>query len=76
MNKKLIDALDACLQRMEHGEALDSVLAGYPQMAAQLRPLLITAVRARSANPESVPQTVLARSRSRGLSLAADLRKG
>jgi hypothetical protein len=76
MNKKLVDALETCLQRMEHGETLDSVLAGYPQLAAQLRPLLVTAVRARSANREPFPQSVLARSRSRGLSLAADLRQG
>jgi hypothetical protein len=75
MNKKLVDALETCLQRMEQGEALDSVLAGYPQLAAQLRPLLVTAVRARSANREPFPQSALARSRSRGLSLAADLRQ-
>ena len=74
MNKKLVDALETCLQRMEHGEALDSALASYPQLAAQLRPLLVTAVRARSANREPFPQSALLRSRSRGLSLAADLR--
>jgi hypothetical protein len=76
MNKKLVDALETCLQKMEHGEALDSVLAGYPQLAAQLRPLLVTAIRARSANREPFSKTLLARNRSRGLSLAADLRQG
>jgi hypothetical protein len=76
MNKKLVDALEACLQKMEHGETLDSVLASYPQLAAQLRPLLGTAMRARSANREPIPQTLLARSRSRGVSFAADLREG
>jgi hypothetical protein len=76
MNKRLIDALDACLQRMEHGEPLDSVLAGYPQQDAELRPLLITAVCARSADRESIPRPILLRQRSRGLSLAADLRLG
>ena len=76
MNKKLIDALDACLQKMDHGESLDSVLAGYPHLAAALRPLLITAVRARSASRESIPRTILLRQRSRGLALAEDLRRG
>ncbi|MGD0752921.1 MAG: DUF5667 domain-containing protein [Anaerolineales bacterium] len=76
MNKKLIDALDACLQKMDHGESLDSVLAGYPHLAAALRPLLITAVRARSASRESIPRTILLRQRSRGLALAEDLRQG
>ena len=73
MNKKMIDALNDCLQRMEHGESLDSVLVGYPHLAAQLRPLLMTAVRVRSANQELVPPNLLSRQRSRGLNLAADL---
>jgi Domain of unknown function (DUF5666)/Domain of unknown function (DUF5667) len=75
MNKKLLDALESCLQRMEHGEPLDAVLTRYPILAAQLRPLLETAARARSATEESLPVTVLARHRSRGLNLAADLRQ-
>ncbi len=61
---------------MEQGEALDSVLALYPAMAAQLRPLLETAMRARSAGPEELPTASLARQRARGLALAADLRGG
>ena len=76
MNKKLIDALDTCLLRMEHGEPLEYILAGYPDLAAQLRPLLLTAMQARSASREPFPQALLARQRSLGLSLAADLRQG
>jgi hypothetical protein len=76
MNKRLIEALAACLKRMEDGETLDSVLAGYPHLAARLRPLLMTAVRARSSSRESIPQSILLRQRSRGLALAAELRQG
>jgi hypothetical protein len=76
MNRKISDALENCLQRMEQGEPLDAVLSRYPQLAAQLRPLLETAVRARSAGVENLPLTALARQRSRGLALAADLRRG
>jgi hypothetical protein len=76
MNKELIEALDACLQRMERGEPLDYVLAGYPKLAGQLQPLLTTAARARSAGRAPFPPILLVRQRSRGLSLAADLRQG
>ncbi len=76
MNNELIDALEACLQRMEHGEPLDSVLAGYPRLAGQLHPLLMTAARARSAGREPYSPTVLSRQSSLGISLAADLRQG
>jgi hypothetical protein len=75
MNKRLLDALENCLQRLEQGEALDSVLVAHPEQAAQLRPLLETAVRARSASPKDLSQAALARQRARGLALAADLRQ-
>ncbi len=76
MNKRLLDALENCLQRLEQGEALNSVLDGHPELAAQLRPLLETAVRVRSASPKDLSKSVLARQRARGLALAADLRQG
>jgi hypothetical protein len=76
MNKILLDALESCLQRVEQGEPLDSVLARYPGMQTQLRPLLEAAICARSARVESLPMAALARQRSRGLALAADLRQG
>src|SRR5664280_534481 len=76
MNKGLIDALEACLEMMEDGEGIDAVLAAYPHLAARMRPLLMTAFRVRSSNPEPLPQTTLSRQRSRGLTLAADMRQG
>lgn len=76
MNKIMLDALESCLQLMEKGEPLDSVLARYPRLQAQLRPLLEAAACARSARVESLSMTSLARQRARGLALAADLRQG
>jgi hypothetical protein len=76
MNRKLLDALETCLQRIQQGESPDSILTRYPHLAVWLRPLLETAVRVRSASRESLPPSALARQRSRGLALAADLRQG
>jgi hypothetical protein len=74
MNDRLQDALENCLNRMEKGETLGSVLARYPQLSDQLSPLLKTALRARSGSRDGLPQSVLARQRSRGLAMAAGLR--
>jgi hypothetical protein len=75
MNKNLLDALENCLQRLQQGESLETVLMPYPRLAEQLRPLLETASLARTAGQESLPLTALARQRARGLALAADLRR-
>lgn len=50
--------LDACLDRIQAGEDLETVLASYPKQADSLRPLLQVAVRARKSllfdpSPES-----------------------
>ena len=37
---KLYDALENCLQNLEQGQDLDSVLARYPDLVKQLRPML------------------------------------
>jgi hypothetical protein len=76
MNKKLPDILENCLLRMQQGETLETVLAQHPDLAAQLRPLLETAARARSARPEDLPGTLLARQRTQLLARAAELRQG
>ncbi len=75
MNAILLDALESCLKRIEQGETPDSALTRYPELAAQLRPLLETAFRARAARVEDLPLTALELQRSRGLALASDLRK-
>src|SRR5438034_1844437 len=43
MDSQLEIKLIECLGRLDDGEPLDSILAGYPDHAANLRPLLETA---------------------------------
>lgn len=43
MTDELLNALQDCLQALRQGETLETALARYPQLAAELRPLLITA---------------------------------
>src|SRR5579859_1400498 len=61
---ELIEALDSCLAALETGASLDRVLAGYPELAAELRPLLIAA-RAVGAGPDLARVPVGARISSR-----------
>ncbi|HTX92376.1 MAG TPA: DUF5666 domain-containing protein [Anaerolineales bacterium] len=75
MNQPMYDALETCLQGLEHGESLETLLARYPDLAEELRPLLQTAVYARTAHTDRLPVGALTRSRGRGLALAADLRR-
>ncbi len=49
MNDELALALDSCLDRINAGERLEACLADYPQLAAQLEPLLTAAVQTREA---------------------------
>lgn len=59
MNKQLLVALETCLQAMENGETIDSAMAHFPHLAAELRPLLETAQAARAVSfPPASPQVV------------------
>ncbi len=83
MNRQLMNALENCLQAINDGEALDSILERYPHLAADLRPLLEAAQMARTLRPgpgqavnrSPVPQNAQTRSRARVLSAAARLRE-
>lgn len=58
--------LDNCLTRLNKGEDLETVLADFPQQAAELRPLLIAALKAsRSGVPLRVPASAQIDSRTR-----------
>jgi hypothetical protein len=82
MNKQLSDALQVCLESLEHGGTLDSALSRYPRLAADLRPLLESAYAARTLRPDSgqaeslaaVPRNTRTRGRSRVLAAAVRLR--
>jgi uncharacterized membrane protein YgcG len=74
MNEKLYDALEVCLKALETGVDIEAVLALYPQMADDLRPMLEASLHARSFAVPSVPEAVIKRGRARVLQHAAGMR--
>lgn len=76
MTDKLFDALEICLREMENGASLDAVLARYPSLAGELRPILQTAMQARSLRGNSDPSPdAVRRGRAKVLQHAAELRE-
>ncbi len=67
------EILEECLERVEQGEALESVLAEYTYMADELRPMLETALSFNKSMP--VPQAARARSQARFLKAARQARQ-
>lgn len=62
---ELYDALEKCLEAMEHGASIETALRRYPGLAAELRPLLAASLMARSSSRIHVPLDVRRRGRSR-----------
>jgi len=73
MNEKFYEALEVCLQAIESGAEIESVLKRYPQMAGELRPILETSVQAQSLVAPSVPEDAIRRGRARVLQHAAEM---
>ncbi len=74
MNNKLYDALETCLQEIEKGAALESVIARYPDLASELRPILKASIQARrlSADPSA---DAMRRGRAKLLQRASEMRE-
>jgi uncharacterized membrane protein YgcG len=67
--------LEICLQKLENGAEVESVLASYPHLASELRPILMASIMARSAVvPEPSPEAIR-RGRAKVLQHAAQLRE-
>jgi len=75
MNEKLYEAFEVCLQAVEAGADIESVLKRYPKMEKELRPILESSVRARSLATPSVPEDAIRRGRARVLQHAAEMRE-
>lgn len=75
MNEKLYEALEACLQAVETGAEVESVLKPYSQMADELRPILEASIQAGSLAVPSVPEDAMRRGRARVLQHAAEMRE-
>jgi hypothetical protein len=72
----LNEALENCLQEIEHGADLETVLIRYPELAEELRPILEASGAARSMAVLEPSPDVVRRSRARVLQHAAQLREG
>lgn len=69
------DALEMCLQEIERGADVDTVLFRYPEFMEELRPILETAVKAKSAAVNSPSPDVMRRNRAKVLGHASQLRE-
>ena len=75
MNENLYEALEICLNALEAGADLGSVLMRFPDMADELRPLLEASVAVRSLGSYQVPVPAMRRGRARVLQHAAEMRE-
>lgn len=75
MNNDIYDILEACLQSIERGANIDTLVARYPQFADELRPLLKAALSARAMPLPSPSASGMRRGRSQFLQKAAEMRE-
>ena len=75
MNEKLYDALEVCLNALETGVDIETVLKLYPQEADELRPVLEASIQARALALPAVPEAAIQRGRARVLQYANEMRK-
>jgi len=75
MSDQLIDAFDDCATALMEGASLDECLARYPELAEELRPLLLTAAGVQNTmNSVKVPQQAQVASRDKFLAGAIQAR--
>ena len=71
----IFDVLEICLQEIENGVDMETVLARYPNLAGELRPILETSMKARTmSNVEPSPEAIR-RGRARVMQRAAEMRE-
>jgi hypothetical protein len=74
-SNSLDDVLDRCLLKLQAGENLENVLAEYPELADELRPVLETVVALINARgSDTVPIAAMARSRARLMKTAQQIK--
>jgi hypothetical protein len=72
----LYEALEICLQDIEKGADVESVLFRYPDLAEELRPILEASVGAKSMAVSAPSPDVMRRNRARVLQHGAQMREG
>src|SRR5512139_804079 len=72
---KLYEVLEVCLQEIEQGADIDTVLFRYPDFADELRPILEASVNAKSMAASTPSVEVARRNRAKVLQHAAQMRE-
>ena len=75
MSEKLFNALEICLQVLEQGDDIDAALTRFPDLAAELRPILEASLNARQLAGSAVSDEAQRRGRARLLQRAVELRE-
>lgn len=75
MSNNLYDIVETCLQDIEKGVDIETVLFRYPDMADELRPILETAAKAIQVHVPDPSADVMRRNRARLLQQAAQMRE-
>lgn len=71
----LYNVLELCLQELENGAEIETILARYPELSAELRPLLAASVEARKLAVPAPSDEVVRRNRAKLLQHAAQARE-
>ncbi len=73
----IFDALEICLREIENGADVETVLARFPKLAGELRPILETSVKARTLRVSAAEpsQEAIRRGRARVMQRAAEMRE-
>lgn len=72
----IYDILEACLQGLENGADLETLLERYPEHAIELRPALKASIQARKMAGPAPASESMRRSRAKFMRRAAELREG
>lgn len=72
---KLYEILEICLNEIERGADVDTVLFRYPEFADELRPILESSVKAKAMAVPAPTQKVVRRNRAKLLQHAAEMRE-
>ncbi|MBI5953301.1 MAG: hypothetical protein HY865_16725 [Chloroflexi bacterium] len=71
----IFDILEICLQEIENGAEMETVLARHPDFAAELRPILMASIMARSLSVPAPSPEAVRRGRAKVLQHAALMRE-
>ncbi|MEW6084500.1 MAG: DUF5667 domain-containing protein [Chloroflexota bacterium] len=71
----LYDTLEICLEQIENGAEIESVLQNYPDLADELRPILQASLGAKKLSAPAPSMDVIRKNRARILQRAAEMRE-